>query len=136
MYKKQLTEDLGKIFEFDRVLFGVAEYGEEQDALYVRVDESRSSFASGKAFFILNGVLSTISDGENANNGYFNERYSLSSEDNKKRLLLEKVESNIPFSSYERFFVKYSVRFRYTLEMEWNPPPAKMTAGKITVESK
>ena len=134
MFKKQLMADCRQIFGIKKIIFGDVDQGEEQNALYISIEDCKEVFHTGTVDFMVRGTLGMLGTKESTPYGFFLDRLKQAFKNSKiniaaQRFLIYGKEKDVKFSSYEGFFIQSEVSFFYKVTLEYDP--AKKTRGFI-----
>lgn len=127
MYRKDLENDLKKIFGIKKIVFSQVEYGAEQDVLYVDILSTRNRPMRGYYYFAVSGSIGLNAQYGNTKSGFFHSKWLESHYENKTRLNLGAREVNINFTQMNKYFCKNRIDFVYRIKIPFNP--AKKTKG-------
>lgn len=131
MFRAKLEECLKGIFELDRVIYGDVAEGSEQNAVYVSINQIKTSPKNGECYFRVDGVLAINAEAVNYKYGYLKERCMLADKKYTKYFGFASTDSNIEFPNYDDMFVKPSLNFTFRVSIPFNLPRAKIKADKI-----
>ena len=131
MFRPKLEECLKGIFELEKVIYGNIGEGSEQNAIYVSIDQIKTSPADGECYFRVRGTLGINAEAVNYKYGYLKERCRLAEKELTKYFGFASNDNNVNFSVYEDLFVKPTLDFTFRISIPWNPPAGKMTFEKL-----
>lgn len=129
MFEKSLETKLKKIFDFKKVTFAQPGKANEQDCLFIDVEQSRNRFKDG--FFIarVTGTVTINSNSEKLPFGYFSKRIEKASQSDKEGLVFFDFEKNNKIFGN---IVQRSVSFTYFFKDQFDP--SKGLIDDITIQ--
>lgn len=131
MFRAKLEECLKGIFELEKVIYGNVSEGSEQNAIYVAINQVKTSPANGDCYFRVNGTIGINAESVNYKYGYLKERCKLAPNKYTKYFGFASNDNNVNFSIYEDNFVKPTLDFTFRISIPWNPPSGKIKYEKI-----
>lgn len=131
MFRYKLEECLKNIFEVDRIIYGDVSEGSEQNAVYVSINQIKTSPKNGECYFRVEGRLAINAEAVNYKYGYLKERCLLANKKYTKYFGFASTDNNIEFTNYNDLYVKPSLDFTFRVSIPWNLPRGKIKAEKI-----
>lgn len=131
MFRKSLSESLGRIFGIDKVSFDLpAEDAQEQEGLFVKVDKVVSRIDKGVAVARVSGSFAVFAQQAKMPFGYFSKRIAAASQEDTTSFFFYNLEQN------ERYYVNLverSCSFIYFWRGQYDPDAGQITEVNLSL---
>jgi hypothetical protein len=125
MFETQMVSDLKAIFEFDKVTFEAPSDSEEQECLFINVENTVFSVKPGHEYARVSGRLVVYANSQKLPFGYFYKQIDKADTDISSRFAFFEFEEN---AWRYRNICERSVRFVYFLNKQYDPEQGSITS--------
>lgn len=115
-------QDILAITGCEFALFDTFAYGKQQDTVYIDIEKTTTHYFDDNKFksVFVSGELSIASPIGSFKNTFFQDRFVLSKYKNKERFIIDSDSRVIKYAREGQNFTKYSVDFKYYLQLQFN----------------
>ena len=129
MFEASLKEKLKRIFDFDKVSFDVPSESQEQEAIFIQVDNAHSQIKDGRQYARVNGRLRIFANSSKLPYGYFAKKIKESDQSDTKDFFFE-PEQNV--GTYLNI-TERSMGFVYFFDSQYDPAIGTITSIETEV---
>lgn len=131
MYKKALQAKLKRIFDVDKVSFDMPSESQEQDCIFIEIDESDDVIKDGSQTSKVTGKIKMFGELERMPFGYFAKKIREANPDDTKSLFFFKEINLGTFAN----IAERTVNFIFLFDSQYDPDLGTITSITLSVGS-
>lgn len=131
MFEKELAERLRLLFKMKKVTFDQPGESNEQDCIFVSVENPRIRFKDGRATARVSGKITIQGNSERIPFGFLSKAYQEADSALKKDIVFLNMEQN---EKYYRNLVQRTCDFVYFFSTQYDPNMGTIDSVDITIE--
>lgn len=131
MFEASLKEKLKRIFDFDKVSFAIPSESQEQEGMFIQVDQVRSSIKDARQVCKVQGKLIVYASNEKLPYGYFSKKIQEAELADTRDLYFYDFEGNA--GRYQDISER-SLGFIYFFNSQYNPDIGSITSINLEQE--
>lgn len=131
MFKKSLEEKLRLLFKIKKVTFDQPGESNEQECIFVSVENPRIRFKDGRVSARVSGTILIQGNSERLPFGFMSKAYQEANEAVKKDIAFFNSEAN---EKYYRNLVQRTCEFVYFFSTQYDPSMGTIDSVDITIE--
>ena len=131
MFEKTLKEKLQRIFDFKKSTFDLPGESQEQECLFIEVQNARPTIKDGRELAFVEGKLRVFANQDKLPFGYFMKRVKNADPADTKDLFFFDFEEN---GGTFRNIVERSLSFTYFFDSQYDPAMGTITTVNLDIE--
>lgn len=125
MFEKQLSDKLKRIFDLKKVSYASPSESQEQECLFVAIQNSKNQVKDGKFCGKVTGKITVFCNSEKLPYGYFSKHIVEAKPEDTKDLFFYEIEEN---NGTIGNISERTMSFIYLFEMQYNPNIGEITS--------
>lgn len=134
MFRPDLETKLKNIFGVDRFVYDAFNLGQEQETIFIDIDNARDYTTLGVINFLVDGRIAICAPADKHRYGWMHKKIEMANSKDSRFFIFGRNESPIRFSHNNNDFIKYDIDFVYKFSSDFNPISAKIIGVDTNLE--